>query len=60
MGREKIEQSKRHIGLPAEDIPSEYDREAVESALDARPSERLRRVPWKKYSEPNDPAENPE
>lgn len=54
MDREKIEQSKRYIGLPAEDIPSEYDREAVESALDAKPSKRSKRVPWKEYSDLDD------
>lgn len=60
MNREEIEKSKRYIGLPADDIPPEYDREAVESALDAKPSKRSKRVPWREYSDLDDPAEHPE
>lgn len=54
MNQEEIEASKRYIGLPVDDMPPEYDAEAVESALDAKPSKRSKRVPWDEYDDLDD------
>lgn len=49
-----IEKSRHFIGLPSDDIPTEYDRDAVHAALDAKPLKRSKRVPWDEYDELDD------
>lgn len=56
---DSIKQSKRFVGLPIDDIPEEYDRQAVARALREKPPKRSKRIPWSEYPD-TDPSEGDE